>query len=116
VSASLRDQRIRYFSFSDTSTDGRASSGYAYVGEYWGRVDAPTMGEATVAGQAERVLDATFTLERGVAVAPGGLLKADARYYKVTGVPPANRMANEQKVSAVFADDAGSYNITGEPA
>lgn len=116
MSVGLRDQRIRVFSFSDTSSDGRASSGYAYVGEYWGRADAPSMREATVAGQAEHQADAVFTLEKGVVVSPDGLLKADSRYYKVTGVPPANRMANEIKVFATYADDAGSYNIMGEPA
>jgi hypothetical protein len=116
MSAGLRDQRIRVFDFSDTSTDGRASSGYTYRDEYWGGVSAPSMREATVAGQGEHVADAVFTLERGVQVQSGGLLKADDRYYKVTGLPPANRMANEIKVFATYVDDAGSYNITGEPA
>ena len=115
MSAGLRDQRVRVFSFASTSVGGRASSGYAYVGEYWGRLDAPSMGEATVAGQAEHKIDAVVTLARGTVTALGGLLKVDGRYYKITGVPPANRIANEQKVSCVYADDAGSYSITGEP-
>ena len=56
-----------------------------------------------------------LTLERGVEVSADGVLKSeDGRYYKVTGIPPANRMANEIKVFAVYADDA-QLAITGEP-
>jgi hypothetical protein len=119
MNAGLRDQRIRRFSFSDTTTDGRVASGYAFVGEYWGRVDAPTIREATVAAQGEHIAEAVVTLHRGVTVLHDDLLKSvnDGRYYKVTGVPPVQRRSNERKVFAIYADDAApTFAITGEPA
>lgn len=119
MNAGLRDQRIRVYSFSNATGDGWATSGYQYLGEYWGRVDAPTVTEATVGGQAEHIAQAVVTFHRGVALAHDDLLKSlrDSRYYKVTGIPPVERRSSERKVFAVYADDAASgYAITGEPA
>lgn len=114
--AGQRDQRVRVFSFANASDNGWATSGYQYVDEYWGRVDAPSMREVTVGGQGEHVIDAVFTLLRDVQVAAGGLLKAAGRYYKISGVPPLTRRSSERKVFATYVDDVAAFAITGEPA
>lgn len=115
MSTGLLDQRIRLFRESSSSTDGYATSGYAYDREVWGRLDAPSAREATVASQGEHVVDAVLTVARGIAVAPGALVKGeDGKYYKVTGVPPSSRMMNRQRAFAVYVDDS-SFSVTGEP-
>lgn len=115
MGAGKRDQRVRTFSFSNATGDGRATSSYAYQGEYFGRVDAPSATEATIARQGEHLIDAIVTLERGISIAPGDLVKADSRYYKVTGVPPLVRRSTDRKLFAIHADDS-TFAITGEPA
>lgn len=116
MNAGQRDNRVRYFAFANTSSDGWATSSYSYTGEYWAKVAAPTMREVTVGGQGEHVVDAVFTFLRTVQIDPGGLLKADNRYYKITGVPPLIRRSNERQVFATYVDDISAFNITGEPA
>lgn len=115
MSTGLLDQRIRLFRFSDTSSNGYASSGYAYDRECWGRLDAPSAREATVANQGEHVVDAVLTVQRGIPILPGALVKGeDGKYYKVTGVPPSSRMMSRQRAFATFVDDS-SFSVTGEP-
>lgn len=114
MSAGLRDQRIRVFSYSDTSADGRMSSGYAYIGEYWGRIEAPSGRERTTAGQAEQEVDAVITLNINAPVTLDGLVKGpDGKAYKVSAVLP-RRMLQELEVYAVYADDS-TMTLTGEP-
>jgi hypothetical protein len=118
MQAGRRDQRVRYFSFVNANSDGWATSGYAYEGEYWANVATPSMAEVTVGGQAEHVVDAVFTFLRNVPIQPGGLLKTrnDGKYYKITGTPPLTRRSNDRQAFATYVDDISSFNITGEPA
>jgi len=118
MSSGKRDQRVRVFAFANATSDGWATSGYSYAGEYWAQVSAPTMREVTVGGQGEHVVDAVFSFMRYVAIQAGGLLKTvqDGRYYKVTGVPPLVRTSNERTAFATFVDDISAFAITGEPS
>lgn len=116
MTAGQRDQRIRVFGFTNVDTDGWATSSYQYQGEYWGRIDSPTVREATVAGQGEHLADAVVTFHRDVPLSDNGLLKSvqDGRHYKITGIPPTQRTSGEKKVFAVYAGDS-TFAITGEP-
>jgi hypothetical protein len=115
MSAGKRDQRVRVFAFSNATADGWATSGYSYAGEFWAQVSAPTMREVTVGGQGEHVVDAVFSFIRDVVLELGGLLKAQGRYYKITGLPPLVRTSNERTAFATYVDDAQALAITGEP-
>lgn len=67
-----------------------------------------------VAAQAQHQTDTAITFAADAPVTPNGVVKVSGKSYKVTFVPPPNRMLNELAVQATHIDDA-TLTLTGEP-
>lgn len=113
MSIGLRDQRVRVYGYDNGGDEGRVSETYPYVGEYWARVTAPSGREATIAAQAEEVVDALVFFSDEVTVPGDGILKLGPIVYKVLSTSPA-RMGREIVARVAHAESA-TFVLTGEP-
>jgi hypothetical protein len=105
MSISMRDTRVRLYSYSDAGSGGDILPTYTFVEERWGRVEAPSGRASAVAGQQENTIDAVIALPRGAQASRNGLAKVGTQYYKITALLD-RRLANETQLLTVFADDA----------
>lgn len=108
MSESLRDERVKLYTFSDAGTGGRVAPTYAYALSCWGRQAIPGSREATIASQASQSVDAIFVLPERVTVDDDGAIRGqNGTLYKITGVQPVRNTSSlsEQIVTAVYADE-----------
>lgn len=114
MNSALRDQRGRIYDYVTVSDSGYQAESYAYVAERWCRVGQPSGREATVAAQAQHRTDVVITFAADAPVTKDGLVRVDGQSYRVTFVPPPNRMLDELAVQGTHIDDA-NLTLTGEP-
>jgi hypothetical protein len=117
MSASLRDERVKLYTYSNTGTGGRATPRYTFSVSRWARRAIPGSREATVAGQASQQVDAVFILPDRVGIDADGAIRAqDGTLYKITGVMPVRNTASiaEQIVFATYAAEM-SLSVSETP-
>lgn len=105
MSASLRNQRIRIYRYSDVGTNGVPDERYTFLAERWGRLTALGTKQVTIGGQAEHTVNAIAEFGDEVSVPQNGLLTLGTATYFVRGVVerPAVRAI---EVLCEFCDDA----------
>lgn len=108
MSESLRDERVKLYTFSDTGSGGRYAPTFTYSVSCWGRQAVPGSREATIASQASQTVDAVFVLPERVSIDDDGAIRGqNGTLYKITGVQPVRNTSSlvEQIVTAVYADE-----------
>ncbi len=114
MSAGIRNERVRLFTYASGATAGRINPSYAYAAERWGRVSTQRADATTVATQAQHVATIIVALADEAIVQRNGVLKWDGRYWKVDAVEP-RRAQREIQVTAFWVDES-TITVTGEPA
>jgi hypothetical protein len=117
MSYSLRNRRIRVYAYTDATANGLVSNTYAFLGEYWGRLEPPTGAELNVAEQANYQIDASVLLDGDLTIPPQGLIR-DCRtgtLYKIEAVLPRRQTREQQVHGSATTDAQPAYAITGDP-
>lgn len=104
MSASLCDQRVRIFTYSDTGTNGEPDSTYTFAAERWGRLEAAAAREGTTGAQAQHQAEVVVLFADEVTVTRDGALKVAGRFYKIDSIEP-RRTTRELQVTATWVDD-----------
>jgi hypothetical protein len=86
MSASLRSQRIRIYSYANAGTDGVPDERYTFIAERWGRLNPVSARQTTVGEQAEHTVNAIVEFADHVSVPQNGALKFGDDVYLVRGI------------------------------
>lgn len=105
MSASLRNQRLRLYAYSNAGTNGVPDERYTFTAERWGRLTPLGAKQFTVGEQAEHTVNATAEFADEVAVPDNGLLTYNGATYFIRGVLP-RPITRSIDVLCEFCDDA----------
>lgn len=108
MSASLRDERWRVYSYADAVSDGRADPKYNGIGTWWARSASPSGREATLFGKANQQIDIVLNFSKEAVIPTTGFLRGpDDKTYRILQVLPVRGTGGEpeQQVIGVFSED-----------